>query len=277
MARKGVNKQQIFEIAKEIAFSNNQLPTALSIRAKLTTGSMSTIQKYLQEWKMNCIKKACLNKELNVVSTYIPNRLNESDEKNRSLEQSLSKQVKKNEYYAQELISVEKTNVELKEENRQLNFTNQELQLKLSTAEKTNNALEQITQKLQHELNLNINATIQKMQQAIDDLRLELKTLNETSINALRETSNQGHQALMQERVVSINLQAKIDSLTKEFLESKKQSDEAKIIAQVQIRSLSRQNEQLQKIIQEYGLYKLPQSEEVASLQFSNGVAAYGK
>jgi chromosome segregation ATPase len=277
LARKGVNKQQIFEIAKEIAFSNNQLPTAISIRDKLATGSMATIQKYLQEWKMDCIKKACLNKELNVFSTYIPNRINESDEKNRSLEQSLSKQVKKNEYYAQELISVEKTNVELKEENRQLNFTNQELQLKLSTAEKTNNALEQVTQKLQHELNLNINATIQKMQQTIDDLRLELKTLNETSINALRETSNQGHQALMQERVVSINLQAKIDSLTKELSENKKQLHEAIMTAQVQNRSLLRQNEQLQKIIQEYGFDKLPQLDQGANLQFSKQVAIYGK
>ncbi len=277
MARKGVDKQQIFEIAKEIVLSHNQLPTALSIRAKLATGSMTTIQKYLQEWKINCIKKAYLNQELNVFSTYTSNSINESDEKNRSLEQSLSKQIKKNEYYAQELINAEKANVQLKEENHILNVTNQELQLKLSIAEKTNNALEQVTQKIQSELNINTNEIIQKMQQTIDDLRLELKTLNETSIAALRETSNYGHEALMQERVVSINLQAKIDNLTKELLESKKQLHEAIITARVQNRSLFRQNELLQKIIQEHDLDKLLNPEESASLKSTKGVVAYGK
>ena len=53
------------------------------------------------------------------------------------------------------------------------------------------------------------------MQQTIDDLRLELKTINETSIAALRETSNKGHELLMQEKVNSINFQAKIDSVTR--------------------------------------------------------------
>ena len=81
----------------------------------------------------------------------------------------------------------------------------------------------------------------------------------------------------MQERVISINLQAKIDNLTKELLESKKQSVEAIMASQVQIRSLSRQNEQLQKIIQGYGLDASPQSEEGDSLQFTKEMAAYGK
>ena len=115
------------------------------------------------------------------------------------------------------------------------------------------------------------------MQQTIDDLRLELKTANETSIAALRETSNKGHETLMHEKVNSINLQAKIDNLNKELLESKKQVHETIMTAQVQIRSLSRQNEQLQKIIQDHGLEKSPQLEEVGSLQFSKGSASCGK
>lgn len=272
MSRKGISKQQIFQETKEIVFSN-QIPTAFKIRAKLKTGSIATIQKYLQEWKMDCFKNDFLHKELNLT------KYNNSElaEKNSTLEQELNKQLSKNEHYAQELIYTEKANIELKEEKHQLNFTNQKLQLKLSAAEKTNNALEHVTQKIQNELNLNTNETIQKMQQIIDGLRLELKTVNETSIIALRETSNQGHEALMQEKVTSINLQAKIDSLTKELLESKKQFNEAIKIAKVQIRTLSRQNEQLQKIIQEQNLDKSTQLEEGSSVQFSKGVVAYGK
>ena len=81
----------------------------------------------------------------------------------------------------------------------------------------------------------------------------------------------------MQEKVNSINLQTKIDNLTKELLDSKKKAYEASMTAQVQNRSLSRQNEQLQKIIEENGLDKLLSAAEGSSLAFTNGAAIDGK
>lgn len=263
MSRKGISKQQIFQEIKEIVFSN-QNPTAFKIRAKLKTGSIATIQKYLQEWKINCFKR-----ELN-----LDDRCNEIIEKNRLLEQRLSKQISKNENYVQELIDTEKANLAIKEQNNSLQTMVTSLQQDLQQYKAVNSKLEEWYQKLYIFIDNNNNQIIKEQQKIINDLRQELKTLNETSIAALRETSNQGHEALMQERVISINLQAKIDSLTKELLQSKKQLHEAIMTSQVQNRSLSRQNEELQKIIQD--LEKLPELEG-SSLQLANGVAAHGK
>ncbi len=276
MSRKGVSKQQIFEIAKEMVFSD-QLPTAIKIRAKLTTGSMATIQKYLQEWKKTCFSKASIVLTPNTETQ----EYHELIEEKRVLTESFNKQTKQNEYYAQELINAEKANIALKEENRQLQIANQESQLRITGAEAANNALERVTQKIQNELDFSTNETIQKMQQTIDDLRAELKKLNETSLSALRDTSTKGHEVLMQEKVISINLQAKIDSLNKELLESNKQLNATVMKSQVQTGSLLRQIEQLEKIIQEHlSLEKLLQLEK-AGVRLNSNIkvvaAAYGK
>ena len=269
-----VTKEEVQQIVEELVHKGF-IPTQKLIRQQLGKGSCNTIQKYLLAWKKVCFKKHVQSELIIDQVTSLP--AYDWKEEKRILEQSLSKQMSKNENYVQELINTEKANIALKEENYQLQNANQGLQLKLTAAEATNHALAQVTQKIQNELNLNANETIQKMHKTIDELKLELKTLNEISLSALRDTSNKGHEVLMQEKVASINLQAKIDSLTKELLESKKQSHEAIMAAQVQNKSLLRQNKQLQKIIQEHGLDKLPLLDEELSLKFSKEAAAYGK
>ncbi len=268
--RKHLNKQQIFAAATKLASTGN-IPTLSKVREHLGSGSKVTIHKYFNEWKRECFKNfGNLNK---VVAIDQNNLL----EEHRVLKLDLQKQLTQNERYTQQLIAAEKSNIALKEEMLQLQSAMKKLQLELTEIKVAKDTLEQINKEIQNKLDINSNKTIQKMQQTIDNLRLELKTLNETSIIALRETSNNGHEVLMQEKVTSINLQAKIDGLTKELLENKKQSHEAIMATQVQIRSLSRQNGQFQKIIQEHGLDKLPQLKEELSLKFSKEAAAYGK
>ena len=273
MPKKIISKQQIIKAAQNLV-SNNLNPTLLAIRKKLNyCGSDSTIHKYLSQWKIECFKSMLQEncKEENRQISQEPNELE------RSLKLDLHKQIQRNEEYTQELIHAEKTIAVLKEDNHKLQTINQEIQLDLKEAITIKATLVQVNQEIQSKLDLNEHKNIQKMQRTIDDLRVELKVLNETSLIALRETSNHGHEALMQEKVTSINLQAKIDSLTKDLLESKKQLHEAVMMSQVQNRSLSRQNEQLQKIIQKHGLYKLSQLEEGSSLQLADGIPAYGK
>lgn len=270
MARNGINQEQIFTVAKELAL-NGQLPTALKVRSKLATGSMATIQKYLQKWKKSCFTNINLTSTSNDVAS------KELFKKYSILEQTFNKQKIQNEHYAEQLIDAEKTNISLKEQNCIAQTIIADLQQDLQQSKKINHNLNEWYQKLQTAIEKNQNQTIQAQQKIIDDLRIELKILNETSILALRETSNNGHEALMKEKVISINLQAKIDNLNKELLESKKQLNEAIITSQVQNRSLLRQNEQLQKIIQEHGLVKFPQLEEELTLEFIKGTAVYGK
>jgi len=266
-----ISRQDVLKAIESVILDGSN-PTVTAVKLKLNSKSEATIYKYLHQWKQQCFMNMVTNK---VNFEQIESNL---EEKDNQLKLELQKQLYKNEHYTQELIAAEKANIALKEENRQLQTANQELQLRLTAATATNNTLEQVTQKIQHELNLNTNETIRNMQQTIDGLRAELKILNETSLSALRDTSNKGHEALMQEKVTGINLQAKIDGLTKELLENKKQLNEAITSAQLQTRSLLRQNGQLQKIIQEHGLDKLPQLEEELRLNFNTKEAAfYGK
>lgn len=270
--KKYLTKQEIFAAANKLASAGN-IPTLIKVREHLGTGSKGTIHKYFNEWKRECFKNfSNLNKVIAIDN-------NNLLEEHRILKLDLQKQLTQNEYYAQELIVTEKANIGLKEENRQLQVANQELQLRLSGAEATNRALEQVMQEITHRLDLNDQKTISNLQQTIADLRAELKTLNETSLTAIRETSTKGHEALMQEKVTSINLQAKIDLLNKELLESHKQLNNAIITSRVQNGSLLRKIEQLEKIIQEHlGLEKLQQVEGSGVRLNSNKVGrAYGK
>ncbi len=279
MPKKLITEQQVINVAKLLVMNGKTL-TVAAVRMHLgTNGSDSTIHKYLKKWKEECFKKtiASIDQGTNKNDQLKITQVDEFLEEKSNLEKKLSSQINQNEHYAQELINAEKVNIALKEEIHQLQSATKNLQFELTEIKAVKNNLEQINEKIQNKLDINSNETILKMQQTIDDLRLELKTLNETSVAALRETSNQGHEILMQEKVAGINMQARIDSLTKELLESKKQLHEAIMTAQVQNRSLTRQNEELQKTIQEHGSDKLPILDQKLSLNLTQEATVYGK
>ena len=274
MMTKGIiTEQQIREAVKKLV-ANGYNPTLSAVRKRLgCRGSLSTIHKYLLKWKQECFKNvSSLNKVV----------VDNSDllEEHRILKLELQKQFNQNEYYAQELINAEKANIALNEEKHQLQTANQELKLRLTTAETANKALGQVTQEITNRLDANDKKNVSNQQQIIKDLREELKTVNETSLIALRETSTKGHEALMQEKVNSINLQTKVDSLYKELIDLKKQLGDTVLKHQIQTQTLLRQINEQQKIIQDHiGFEKLRElvGEEVM-LHFNNkpGVA-YGK
>lgn len=247
MARTGLSKQQIFIAAKEVA-AKGELPTAAKIRNLLTTGSFATIQKYLKEWKTNCFTH---NQDF-VKEVMAQDANQDLLAQQTLLQQALNKQIVKNEYYAQELINAEKANIVLKEENQQLEMQVQQLQIDLKKLQNINNILEQTTTEINNKLEKNDNKTIQQLQQTVDSLRAELKNINATSLAALRDASTKGHEALMQEKVISINLQAKIDSLYKELIDSKKQLNDAALKYQAQTQVLLRQINWQQRVIQEH-------------------------
>ena len=276
MARKGLSKQQIFIAAKDVA-AKGELPTAAKIRSVLTTGSFATIQKYLKEWKTNCFNyNQDLVKDIRIQSTN-----HDLLAQQKILEQTLNQQIVKNEYYAQELINAEKANIILKEETQQLQMQIQQLQIDLKELKNINNILEQTTTEINNKLENNDNKTIQQLQQTVDSLRVELKNINATSLEALRAASTKGHEALMQEKVNSINLQTKVDSLYKELIDLKKQLNDIVLKHQIQTQTLLRQINEQQKIIQDHiGFEKLREliGEQEIMLHFNNkpGVA-YGK
>ena len=207
LSRIGLSKQRIFDVAKEIA-AKNQLPTARKIRAILATGSITTIQKYLQEWKKQCFKQ--VYGENNIVSSNLETNL---IEKYKVLKLELQKQLSHNETYAQELMRAETTLIKLTETNQQLNITVSKLQNDLDTVTKEKVILEDCYQKLTKEIVSNRDATILQQEQTIESLRQEIQTINQTSFNAIQQVSFAGHDALLQEKVKTLNLAEKVKEL----------------------------------------------------------------
>lgn len=239
-----ITKEQIFTSVQEILIAGN-IPTLTKIRGYLGTGSKTTINKYFKLWKQECFKKAINEHESFEIN------VNFIEEK-RILEQALNKQISQNEHYASELINAEKALIKLNEENQQLQTSKQQLQLELKEAIAIKIALEKLHKELQAKLDHNNNQTISQQQHIINDLRIELKILNETSLSALRETSTKSHEALMQEKVTNINLQTKIDSLTKEFTETKKQLELVELKTKIQVQALQRQVKEQQQVLRQY-------------------------
>ena len=276
MARTGVSRQQIFTAAKEIAAAG-RLPTAVNVRQVLATGSIVTIQKYLKEWKKSCFNQVNLRVDSNV-NHHTNNE--ELIEQQRNLEQAINKQIAKNEHYAQELINAEKTNIALKETICQLQATNQQLQLELQDTKAIKMTLAQVNLEIQTRLDTNNNDLINKQQLLINELRAELKELNVKSMLALQQTSSSSHELLMQEKLASMNLQEKINTMSKQLSELQQQLQTVNNKLAAKQQPLLRQIEWQQKIIQNHlGFEKLRQiEEEELRLKFNAQVqVAYGK
>lgn len=269
ITKKAITKIDVNQAADRIAF-RGEVPTIAAVRAELQgRGSETTIHNYLKAWKK---AKLLAKQELKLVNN---NQELLFIEEKRELEQVLNQQITQNEHYAQELINAEKTNVVLKEEISQHQAAIQELKLELAKMTVVNNTLEKVTEKIQQQLALNETATISKQKLLIAELQQEIKNLNANSMAAIQELSSKGHETLMQEKVNAINLQAKIENLTKELTESKKQLELANVKAHVQNQTLQRQINWQQQILKKYllpeELQALNQGVELVDLESSYG------
>ena len=266
-----VTQIEIIQAAQKLV-QQEKIPTIAKVRDLLNgRGSESTILKYLTMWKQQCFKQ-----------TNDPTDQHKQDrqilEEKENLEQSLNKQLVKNEYYAQELINAEKTNIFLKEKLHQLQTNNQELQLELKEVKAIKITLEQVNQEIQTRLDANNNDTIKNQQLLIDELRAELKELNIKSMKAIQETSSSAHELLMQEKITNMNLQEKINTFNKQITELQKQLQITNNMLAAKQQPLLRQIEWQRKIIQNHiGFEKLRLiEEEELKLKFNANEACYG-
>jgi hypothetical protein len=207
MTKKTISKQQVIEAAK-LLVANGHNVTLIAIRQQLGhSGSLSTIHKYLSQWKQQCFKRMVTNTDETSSNDLI------LIEEFRALKLELQKQISRNEIYANELINTETTIIKLTEANQQLQATVQQLQTNLDTVTKEKVILEDCYQKLTKEIVSNRDATILQQEQTIESLRQEIQTINQTSFNAVQQISFAGHDALLQEKVKSLNLEEKVKEL----------------------------------------------------------------
>jgi DNA repair exonuclease SbcCD ATPase subunit len=256
MVRKLISEQQVIEAAK-LLVSNHQSVTIEKVRKQLGgCGSHLTIHKYLFKWKQQCFEQAHGRQICSEPNT-------KWIEEKRTLEQTLNKQISQNEFYASELINAEKTLIKLKEENQLLQTSKQQLQLELTEAVSIKDTLEKLHQELQTKLDHSNNQTIKQQQQIINELRTEIKTINEASLAALQQTSANAHEVLMQEKVKTINLQEQVNNLNRQLEKLKTELNNTISKTQTKQQPLLQQLAWQQKIIQDcIGFEQLKQYEE---------------
>jgi len=73
--------------------------------------------------------------------------------------------------------------------------------------------LQDCYQKLTEAVASNRDAAILQQEQTIESLRQEIQTINQTSFNAVQQVSFAGHDALLQEKVKTLNLEEKVKEL----------------------------------------------------------------
>ena len=208
MIKKTISKQQIIQVAESLVLANC-MPTVTAIRTQLNSGSETTIHKYLSQWKWQCFTKM-VNGSKEQSSISVDQELIES---HRTLKLELQKQISHNEIYASELINAETTIIKLTATNQQLQTTIQKLQNDLDSAIKEKEILKDCYQKLTEAVASNRDDTILQQEKTIESLRQEIQTINQTSFNAVQQVSFAGHDALLQEKVKTLNLEEKVKEL----------------------------------------------------------------
>ena len=205
---KKVSKQAVIQVVEKLILANC-MPTIAAIRSQLNSGSETTIHKYLSQWKWQCFVKMVIdsNKQSNILIDQ------ELIEEHRALKLELQKQLSHNETYAKELINAEATIIKLTETNQQFQTTVKKLQNDLDATTKEKEALQDCYQKLTEAVASNRDAAILQQEQTIESLRQEIQTINQTSFNAVQQVSFAGHDALLQEKVKTLNLEEKLKEL----------------------------------------------------------------
>jgi len=209
MPKKIISKQKVIQAAQSIA-ENGKSPTLSAVRLKLgNQGSLSTIHKYLKEWKENCFKQISnvggSSKELTTVI-----------EEKRTVEQLLRQQKLKNEQLSQELIQSEKALLQLKAESQDLEKANILLKNELKELSLQRDHLETLYQEIKAERKALYDRELAEKNRLIEGLQEELKMANQQAITKVREMGYERDDAVMQEKVKIINLQEKSLKLTED-------------------------------------------------------------
>ena len=103
-----ITRQKVFYAARIIA-SKGEEPTVANIRAYLaTSGSQTTIHKYLKEWKLKCFQATSIDSDVATSQDVVVLKA-----ENKELELALARLQEQNKVISSDLIKTERKNIEL--------------------------------------------------------------------------------------------------------------------------------------------------------------------
>ncbi len=209
-----LNKKVIFEAANRIAASL-KMPTIKDIRAQLGgCGSETTLHKYLNQWKSELLKIAS---KMGNESALDDEKLASGRDEKRTLEQTLNSQLSEKKMLSLELIKSEKENLNLKIEIQHL-----EKELKAITEEHKTltlkcEHLEKLCQAITQERQAIASVVLCDQNQKIEALQQELRQINKDSLEQIKKMGFEGDDAVIREKVKTIQLEEKINILSEQL------------------------------------------------------------
>ena len=217
-----ITRQKVFKAAKVIALKGKE-PTLADVRAYFAgCGSQTTIHKYLKEWKLKCFQASGVDSDFTTGEG-----VTELTAAKEALVLTVAKLQEQNQVISNELIKTERKNIEL---NHSVTQQAQQLQLlekQYKEAEQRAQQLAELNQNIKAERDTALDKITKKQDKLIDSLREELKQSHQASLAQIKETSFNSHDVLMQEKVITINLQEQVKTLNAKVAELKQELDKA--------------------------------------------------
>lgn len=243
MQKNRTNKQKIFDAAKVIAHLDKE-PTTTNVREYLAfTGSQTTLHKYLKEWRLKCFQAY----QGNDTSDIEPQEIATLRTENQALTATIAQIQEHNKIVVNEFAKTEKKNVEQTQSLTQLKTQLKLLEEKYSELKKDKEHSDNLYKELKEEREILLGRMEKDKDWLIASLREELSQTHQTNLQKIQDVSYSGHDLLMHEKVKTMNLEEKVQSLTEDIARLKQELDNANKV----VEPLKGQIKGLQKLVTE--------------------------
>ena len=243
MQKQRIEKQKIFNAAKVMAHLGKE-PTTTNIREHLAfTGSQTTLHKYLKQWRLKCFK-AYQGNDTNDVE---PQEIAKLQAENQSLTTTIAQMEEHNKIVANEFAKTENKNIELTQALTQLEAQLKLLEEKCSELKKDKEHTDNLYKELKEEREILLGRMEQDKDRLIASLHEELSQTHRINLQKIQNVSYKGHDLLMHEKVKTMNLEEKVQSLTGDITKLQQELNNANQV----VEPLTREIKGLQKLIAE--------------------------
>lgn len=202
MGRPGITKEDVYNAAQVLA-ERGVVPTMHAVHYQIGSGSLTTIHKYLLQWKLERLLKPAIK----IAPSKDAIKAKKIIEDNADLENIIQHQIDKNSDLSYQLLIAEQSANKLKQET-------EGLLAELANVKSENAELLRLIVEIKthhHEL---VNLLLLEKNSEIENLKQELFTVHKASLDLVRSTSFAGQDVLINERIKNINLHERIKLLT---------------------------------------------------------------
>jgi len=202
MGRSGITKENVYNAAQALAESG-AVPTMHAVHYQIGSGSLTTIHKYLLQWKLERLLKPAIK----IAPSKDAIKAKKILEDHADLDNIIQRQIEQNSDLSYQLLVAEQNANKFKQET-------EVLLTELSGVKSENAELLILISEIKTHHQEVISLLLHEKNSEIESLKQELFTVHKASLDLVRSTSFAGQDVLINERIKNINLHEKIKALT---------------------------------------------------------------